>query len=113
MAIRVNGDYAKLDFYLFDWDLSQRRLLPISVHTAKMFPEVIPPGYVVKPLGVGLNPQLYRGDDEPCLIVPKPVSMTVSPTKIVRANPNSGKPSPYPPQTPARLQQIVFALLNN
>jgi len=81
MAIRVDGDYAKLDFYLFDWDISHRRLLPISVHTAKMFPELIPPGYVVKPLGVGLNPQLYQKDDEPCLVVPKTVSMTVSPNQ--------------------------------
>ncbi len=71
MAIRVLGDYGKLDFYLFDWDLWHRRLLPISVRTAKMFPELIQPGYVVKPLGVGMNPQLYRSDDEPCLIIPK------------------------------------------
>jgi hypothetical protein len=70
LAVRVTGDYTKLDFYLFDWDLIHRRLLPISVRTAKAFPELIPQGYVVKPLGVGLNPQLYRKDDEPCLIVP-------------------------------------------
>jgi hypothetical protein len=71
LAIRITGDYAKNDFYLFDWDLWHRRLLPISVHTAKMFPELIPPGAVVKRLGVGSNPQLYQSDDEPCLIVPK------------------------------------------
>ena len=70
MAIQVTGDVRKLNLYLFDWDFWHRRLLPISVHSAKIFPDLIPPGYVVKPLGVGLNPQLYQKDDEPCLIVP-------------------------------------------
>jgi hypothetical protein len=82
LAIRVTGNYANLDFYLFDWDLSHRRLLPISVRTAKMFPELIPPGYIVKPLGVGLNPQLYR-NDEPCLIIPASSSMAVPPLRLV------------------------------
>lgn len=86
MAIQVTGDASKLDFYLFDWDSWDRRLLPISVHTAKIFPELIPPGYVVKPLGVGMNPQLYRSDDEPCLIVPKTVSMTVSSNQFLESS---------------------------
>jgi hypothetical protein len=79
LAIRVTGDFDEMDFYLFDWDSSHRRLLPISVRTAKMFPELIPSGYVVKPLGVGLNPQLYH-NDEPCLIV-LASSITTAPSK--------------------------------
>ena len=79
MAIQVTGDVSKQNVYLFDWDLWHRRLLPISVRTAQMFPELIPPGYVVKPLGVGNNPQLYHSDDEPCLIVPASASMTAPP----------------------------------
>ncbi len=49
MAVRVTGDINKRDFYLFDWDLWNRRLLPITVRTAKTFPELIPPGSFVKP----------------------------------------------------------------
>jgi hypothetical protein len=69
LAIKVTVNDDERDFYLFDWQLSQRKLLPITVRTAKLFPELIPPGYVIKPLGVGLNPQLYH-NDEPCLVVP-------------------------------------------
>lgn len=69
MAVKVTVNENEKDFHLFDWQLSQRRLLPITVRTAKTFPELIPRGYVVKPLGVGLNPQLYH-DDQPCDIVP-------------------------------------------
>jgi hypothetical protein len=68
LAVKVTVNNGERDFYLFDWQLSQRRLLPITIRTAKDFPELIPAGYIVKPLGVGLNPQLYH-DDEPCLIV--------------------------------------------
>jgi hypothetical protein len=77
LAIKVTVDNDQRDFYLFDWQLSQLRLLPMTVRTAKVFPELIPLGYVVKPIGVGMNPQLYH-DDEPCLIVTKPVNMKVS-----------------------------------
>jgi hypothetical protein len=77
LAIKVTLNNDERDFYLFDWQLSHRRLLPMTVRTARLFPELIPSGCVVKPLGVGLNPQLYH-NDEPCLIVPKSVSMTVN-----------------------------------
>jgi len=79
LAIKVTVSNDETDFYLFDWEWSQRRLLPMTVHTAKVLPELIPPGCIVKPIGVGLNPQLYR-NDEPCLIVPKSANMNVSPT---------------------------------
>jgi len=69
-AIKVTVNTNEYDFYLFDWDLWHRKLLPVTVRTAKAFPELIPAKCVVKPLGVGLNPQLYR-DDEPCAIVAK------------------------------------------
>ncbi|HEX3797931.1 MAG TPA: hypothetical protein VH413_04455 [Verrucomicrobiae bacterium] len=68
MAVKVTINDDENDFLLFDWQMSQRKLLPITVHTAKLFPELSPSGYTVKPLGVGLNPQLYH-NDEPCLIV--------------------------------------------
>jgi hypothetical protein len=74
MAIRVTINTNIEDFYLFDWDVMHRRLLPITVRTAKVFPELIPNGYVVEPLGVGLNPQLYYyHNDEPCRIVAQSV----------------------------------------
>jgi hypothetical protein len=69
-AVKVTVNTNEYDFYLFDWDLRHRKLLPSSVRTAKAFPELVPTGYVVEPLGVGLNPQLYR-DDEPCSIIAK------------------------------------------
>ncbi len=69
-ALKVTINRNEFDFYLFDWDVRHRRLLPASVRTAKVFPELIPPGYTIRPLGVGLNPQLYR-DDEPCSVVAK------------------------------------------
>jgi len=68
LAIKVTVNTNTGDYFLFDWDLRQMRLLPITVRTAKLFPELITPGDTVEPLGVGLNPQLYR-NDEPCLIV--------------------------------------------
>jgi hypothetical protein len=69
-AVKVTVNKNEYDFYLFDWDVWDRKLVPITVRTAKTFPELVPKGAVVKPLGVGLNPQLYRGD-EPCSIVAK------------------------------------------
>jgi hypothetical protein len=68
VAVKVTTNDDENNFLLFDWDLMRRRLLPASVRTARLFPELIPPGYVVKPLGLGLNPQLYH-NDEPCLTV--------------------------------------------
>ena len=68
LAVKVTVNTNEYDFYLFDWDTWHRRLLPVPVRTAKLFPEFIPAGCVVEPLGVGLNPQLYH-DDEPCRIV--------------------------------------------
>jgi len=70
LAIKVTINNDEKDFYLFDWQLSERRLLPMTVRTAKAFPELIPPGQSVQPIGVGINPQLYS-NDEPCLIVAK------------------------------------------
>jgi hypothetical protein len=69
MSVRVTINTNMDDFYLFDWDVWHQRLLPITVRTAKFFPELIPTGCVVEPLGVGLNPQLYYyHHDEPCRI---------------------------------------------
>jgi hypothetical protein len=79
MAVKVTVNHDEEDFYLFDWQLSQRKLLPITVRTAKAFPELIPPGCVAEPIGTGLNPQLYH-NDEPCLIIPKSVSMDTEST---------------------------------
>jgi hypothetical protein len=67
LAVKVTINENETNFYLFDWDLARRKLLPITVRTAKLFPELIPPGRVIEPLGLGLNPQLYH-DDEPCRI---------------------------------------------
>lgn len=67
-VVKVTVNTNEYDFYLFDWDLWHRKLLPVTVRTARAFPELVPAGCVVEPLGVGLNPQLYR-DDEPCAIV--------------------------------------------
>jgi hypothetical protein len=78
LAVKVTINNDERDFYLFDWDLSHRKLLPITIRTAKRFPELIPPGYVIEPLGVGLNPQLYD-NDEPCLTVTNASSVTVPP----------------------------------
>lgn len=56
--------------FLFDWDASTRRLLPITVRTAAVFPELIPNGFVAQPSSAsGLDGQLH--DDRPCLIVPR------------------------------------------
>jgi hypothetical protein len=68
MAVQVTVNDDEDSFLLFDWDLAHGKLLPASVRTATLFPELIPPGYSVKPLGLGLNPQLYH-NDQPCLIV--------------------------------------------
>ena len=70
LAIKVTINNSEEDYYLFDWDISHRKLVPLTVRTAKMFPELIPSGSAIKPLGVGLNPQLYH-NDEPCAVVAK------------------------------------------
>ncbi len=71
LVIKVNINEVDTDFYLFDWDVRRRKLLPVTVRSAKLFPELIPKGCVVEPLGVGLNPQLYH-DDQPCRIIRQP-----------------------------------------
>jgi hypothetical protein len=38
MAIKVTMNEDEDDFFLFDWDLWHRRLVPITVRTAKLFP---------------------------------------------------------------------------
>lgn len=53
--------------YLFDWDASTRRLLPITVRTAEVFRELIPSGFVIDPTSGGLDGQLHN--DRPCRIV--------------------------------------------
>ncbi len=68
-AVKVTISTNEMDFYLFDWDVWHRRLLPISIRTAKLFPELIPVGCVVEPLDNGLNPQLYQHSDGPCRII--------------------------------------------
>ena len=59
--------------YLFDWDASARRLLPITVRTAEVFRELIPSGSVIEPLSGGLDGQLHA--DRPCRIVAAKVEM--------------------------------------
>jgi hypothetical protein len=68
MAVKVTVNTNEYDYYLFDWDLLHRKLLPISERTAETFPELVPPGYVVQPVAAGGNAQLYR-DDQACIIV--------------------------------------------
>lgn len=70
MAIQVTINANAMDFYLFDWDTWHRRLLPITVRTAKLFPELIPTGCTIDTSGVE-NTQVYGGSDEPCRIVPQ------------------------------------------
>jgi hypothetical protein len=54
--------------FLFDWDPSTRRLLPITIGTAERFPELIPSGFIIEPLTVGgLDGQLHI--DRACRIV--------------------------------------------
>ena len=72
MAVKVTINNDEKIFYLFDWDASHMRLIPITINTAKLFPELIPTGSVAEPLGLGMNPQLYH-HDEPCSIVPQSV----------------------------------------
>ena len=62
LAVQVTGT-SDTDFYVFDWDVLHRKLLPISVRTAKLLPELIPAGHVVRVLTF---PHLSR--DEPCLV---------------------------------------------
>ena len=64
MAIKVTANNDEAKYLLFDWEFSRRRLLPLTVRTAKLFPELIPSGYVVQPLG-----NLLNRDDEACRIV--------------------------------------------
>ena len=70
-VIEVDGDIMKRDFYLFDWQPSRRRLLPMTLHTAKTFPELIPQGYEVDSTVPNNNGQIYGYNDCPCLVVPK------------------------------------------
>lgn len=87
VAVKVTFSNDERDFYLFDWQVSRRRLLPITVRTARLFPELIPPGCDIKPLGVGLNSQLYH-DDEPCLVVVSARGTNVPPNGS-HANPHA------------------------
>jgi hypothetical protein len=64
LAVQVTCGSGR-NVYLFDWDVIDRKLLPISLRTAKLFPELVPPGYIVKALSF---PQL--SNDEACLIAP-------------------------------------------
>jgi hypothetical protein len=56
--------------FLFDWDASTRRLLPLTIRTAERFPELIPSGFIIKPLsGSGLDGQLHT--DRACRVIAK------------------------------------------
>ena len=56
--------------FLFDWDASTRRLLPLTVRTAERFPELIPAGFIMDPLSEGrLDGQLHT--DRACRIIAK------------------------------------------
>ena len=56
--------------FLFDWDASTRRLLPITVRTAEVFPELIPHGFTAQSSSAtGLDGQLHN--DRPCEILRK------------------------------------------
>jgi hypothetical protein len=57
--VAVKVTVSASEAYLFDWDATARRLLPITVRTAEVFPELIPRGFVVEPLSApGLDGQL-------------------------------------------------------
>jgi hypothetical protein len=54
--------------YLFDWDASTRRLTPLTVRTAEVFPELLPPGFIAEPFSdSGLDGQLQN--DRPCRLI--------------------------------------------
>lgn len=54
--------------YLFDWDAKTGRLMPLTVRTAELLPEVIPSGFIVEPSSAGgFDGQLHN--DRPCRIV--------------------------------------------
>jgi hypothetical protein len=53
--------------YLFDWNSQTRVLRPATIATAKAFPELIPTGAEVIPIGTtGLDGQLFQ--DPPCIV---------------------------------------------
>jgi len=68
VKVTINDSLDDKEFYLFDWEVGRRRLLPITVRTAKLFPELIPKGFIIEPRSEGLKTQLYNGD-EPCRII--------------------------------------------
>ncbi|MBE0544673.1 MAG: hypothetical protein IH623_25315 [Verrucomicrobia bacterium] len=66
VAIKVT--VSPSEAYLFDWDASTRRLTPLTVRTAEVFPELVPSGFVAEAsLDGGLDGQLH--DDRPCRLV--------------------------------------------
>jgi hypothetical protein len=67
-AIKVT--VSESEAYLFDWDATTRRLVPITVRTAEVFPELIPSGSQMERLSDhGLDGQFQN--DRPCRIVPR------------------------------------------
>jgi hypothetical protein len=66
VAIKVT--VGESEAYLFDWDASTRRLTPLTVRTAEVFPELLPSGFIAEPfLESGLDGQLHS--DRPCRVV--------------------------------------------
>jgi hypothetical protein len=68
VAIKVTVD--PNEAFLFDWNARTRHLLPLTVRTAERFPELIPSGFIVRPLSEGgLDGQFHA--DRACEVVPR------------------------------------------
>jgi hypothetical protein len=66
VAIKVTVSASEA--YLFDWDAGTRRLTPLTVRTAEVFPELLPSGFIAEPYSdSGLDGQLHT--DRPCRLV--------------------------------------------
>ena len=60
----TEGEYLRF----FDWDIMHRRLLPMSVLTAKLLPELVPSGGILEAAGDESPPQ-HDADDALCRVV--------------------------------------------
>ena len=68
--VAIKASVSADEAFLFDWDPSTRRLLPITIRTAERFPELIPSGFTIEPFSAGgLDGQLHT--DRACRIVAK------------------------------------------
>jgi hypothetical protein len=69
MAVKVYINTNVNVCYLFDWDSWHRKLLPITVRTAQLVPELIPAGSFIEQVGDRGNPNYPFQGDRPCLFV--------------------------------------------